>query len=271
MTGRIADGTTLRPRSPTRTSSAGSTGQVREAAVAAGREASAVRVQAAAPAHVGQARSAGLTDALLPALVSNHVADLGNKSPREQLPASLTGPPDRGDRLPAPGRRRLEQRGVVVGDEVTAGSASSESVGGHGAKLHKPRPGGPFSQDDERRRGGPAGGLRPRRASSRRGMAGRQGPDPKVRRVRPAIGRHLRRTKAPRPRPALPAGSGWHERCAAVARRDPSWWEEGNGVRRDAHHRIDGSIAFVLAIRGARDHDRPAAHPVPGEELHDLG
>ncbi|HET9346037.1 MAG TPA: LLM class flavin-dependent oxidoreductase, partial [Candidatus Limnocylindrales bacterium] len=66
-------------------------GQVREAEDAAGRPRGSVKVQAAAPAHVGDLALCRERTRWFPALVSNHVVDLVNKYPREQLPDSLTG------------------------------------------------------------------------------------------------------------------------------------------------------------------------------------
>jgi hypothetical protein len=50
-----------------------------------------VRVQAAAPLHVAPRDAGRERTRWFPALVSNHVVDLVNKYPREQLPDSLTG------------------------------------------------------------------------------------------------------------------------------------------------------------------------------------
>ena len=50
-----------------------------------------MRIQAAAPLHVGPREEARDRTRWFPALVSNHVVDLVNKYPREQLPESLTG------------------------------------------------------------------------------------------------------------------------------------------------------------------------------------
>ena len=66
-------------------------GQLREAEAAAGREAGSVKIQSAAPAHVGPKAEVRERVRWFPALVSNHVVDLVNKYPREQLPESLTG------------------------------------------------------------------------------------------------------------------------------------------------------------------------------------
>jgi alkanesulfonate monooxygenase SsuD/methylene tetrahydromethanopterin reductase-like flavin-dependent oxidoreductase (luciferase family) len=66
-------------------------GIMRGAAEEAGRDPSEIRVQAAAPAHVGPIDECREHVRWFPALVSNHVADLVNKYPREELPESLTG------------------------------------------------------------------------------------------------------------------------------------------------------------------------------------
>jgi probable F420-dependent oxidoreductase len=89
MTGRIADGLILQLADPDLIRWFVS--QVREAEVAAGRAAGSVRVQAAAPAHVGPRELGRERTRWFPALVSNHVVDLVNKYPREQLPEALTG------------------------------------------------------------------------------------------------------------------------------------------------------------------------------------
>jgi alkanesulfonate monooxygenase SsuD/methylene tetrahydromethanopterin reductase-like flavin-dependent oxidoreductase (luciferase family) len=66
-------------------------GQVRDAATAAGRDPSSIRIQAAAAAYVGPRDLGRDRTRWFPALVSNHVVDLVTKYPRDQLPASLTG------------------------------------------------------------------------------------------------------------------------------------------------------------------------------------
>jgi alkanesulfonate monooxygenase SsuD/methylene tetrahydromethanopterin reductase-like flavin-dependent oxidoreductase (luciferase family) len=66
-------------------------GTVRDAAAAAGRDPSSVKVQAAAPAHVGPLEACRERVRWFPALVSNHVVDLVNRYPRDQLPEELTG------------------------------------------------------------------------------------------------------------------------------------------------------------------------------------
>ena len=89
MTGRVADGLILQLADPDLIRWFVS--QLREAEAAAGRPAGSVKVQAAAPAHVGPHELGRDRTRWFPALVSNHVADLVNKYPREQLPEALTG------------------------------------------------------------------------------------------------------------------------------------------------------------------------------------
>lgn len=89
MTGRIADGVILQLADVDLIR--WMAGIVRDAATAAGRDPSEIRVQAAAPAHVGSIEACRERVRWFPALVSNHVVDLVNKYPREQLPESLTG------------------------------------------------------------------------------------------------------------------------------------------------------------------------------------
>jgi probable F420-dependent oxidoreductase len=89
MTGRIADGVILQLADPDLIR--WFVGQVRAAEAAAGRPPGSVKVQAAAPAHVGDLELCRERTRWFPALVSNHVVDLVNKYPREELPESLTG------------------------------------------------------------------------------------------------------------------------------------------------------------------------------------
>ncbi len=89
MTGRVADGLILQLADPDLIS--WFVAQLREAEAAAGRPVGSVRVQAAAPAHVGSRELGRDRTRWFPALVSNHVVDLVNKYPREQLPEALTG------------------------------------------------------------------------------------------------------------------------------------------------------------------------------------
>jgi len=89
MTGRIADGLILQLADPDLIRLFVS--QLREAEASAGRAPGSVRVQAAAPAHVGPREIGRERTRWFPALVSNHVVDLVNRYPREQLPEALTG------------------------------------------------------------------------------------------------------------------------------------------------------------------------------------
>jgi alkanesulfonate monooxygenase SsuD/methylene tetrahydromethanopterin reductase-like flavin-dependent oxidoreductase (luciferase family) len=89
MTGRVADGLILQLADPDLTRWFVS--QLREAEAAAGRPAGSIKVQSAAPAHVGPRELGRDRTRWFPALVSNHVVDLVNKYPREQLPEALTG------------------------------------------------------------------------------------------------------------------------------------------------------------------------------------
>lgn len=89
MTGRVADGVILQLADPDLIR--WFTAQMRDAADGAGRDPSAIMVQAAAPLHVAPRELGRERTRWFPALVSNHVVDLVNKYPREQLPPALTG------------------------------------------------------------------------------------------------------------------------------------------------------------------------------------
>lgn len=89
MAGRVADGVILQLADPDLIR--WFAGQVRDAAMAAGRDPASFRIQAAAPLHLGPRDVGRERTRWFPALVSNHVVDLVNKYPREQLPDSLTG------------------------------------------------------------------------------------------------------------------------------------------------------------------------------------
>ena len=89
MTGRTADGVILQLADPDLIR--WMIGIMRGAAEEVGRDSSQIKVQAAAPAHVGPLDECRDRVRWFPALVSNHVVDLVNKYPREQLPESLTG------------------------------------------------------------------------------------------------------------------------------------------------------------------------------------
>jgi probable F420-dependent oxidoreductase len=134
MTGRVADGLILQLADPDLIG--WFVDQVRAAEAAAGRAVGSVRIQAAAPAHVGDLATCRDRTRWFPALVSNHVVDLVNKYPREQLPESLTGyVRDR------EGYDYLHHAEVgssnagFVGDEVTDRFCVLGSVDDHVAKL----------------------------------------------------------------------------------------------------------------------------------------
>jgi len=88
LTGRIADGAMLQIGDPDLVRWFAS--QVRASAAEAGRDPGSVKVMAAAPAHVGDIADGRDRTRWFPALVSNHVVDLVNKYPREDLPPNLT-------------------------------------------------------------------------------------------------------------------------------------------------------------------------------------
>ena len=89
MTGRTADGVILQLADVDLIK--WMIGIMRDAAAQVGRDPAQIKVQAAAPAHVGPVDECRERVRWFPALVSNHVVDLVNKYPREQLPESLTG------------------------------------------------------------------------------------------------------------------------------------------------------------------------------------
>jgi probable F420-dependent oxidoreductase len=88
LTGRIADGSMLQIGDPDLIRWFVS--QVRDGAVLEGRDPGSVKVMAAAPAHIGDLADGRERTRWFPALVSNHVVDLVNKYPREDLPEELT-------------------------------------------------------------------------------------------------------------------------------------------------------------------------------------
>ncbi len=136
MTGRIADGVILQLADPDLVR--WFVGQVREAEAAAGRTAGSVRVQAAAPAHVGALELCRERTRWFPALVSNHVVDLVNKYPRDQLPETLTGYVR--DRTGYDYLHHAEvgsSNAAFVGDDVTDRFCVIGSVEDHVTKLRE--------------------------------------------------------------------------------------------------------------------------------------
>ena len=136
MTGRIADGVILQLADPDLV--AWFVGQIRAAEVAAGRPPGSVQVQAAAPAHVGDLDVCRERTRWFPALVSNHVVDLVNKYPREELPEALTGYVR--DRTGYDYLHHAEvgsSNAGFVGDDVTDRFCVIGSVADHVAKLRR--------------------------------------------------------------------------------------------------------------------------------------
>ena len=135
MTGRVADGLILQLADPDLIR--WFVGQMREAAEAAGRDPAAIKVQAAAAAYVGPRDVGRERTRWFPALVSNHVVDLVNKYPREELPTSLTGYIR--DREGYDYHHHAEvgsSNAAFVGDEVTDRFCVLGDAGEHVAKLH---------------------------------------------------------------------------------------------------------------------------------------
>jgi probable F420-dependent oxidoreductase len=136
MTGRVADGLILQLADPDLIR--WFVGQVRTAASDAGRDPDSILVQAAAPAHIGPREEGRDRTRWFPALVSNHVVDLVNKYPREQLPESLTGYIR--DREGYDYLHHAEvgsSNAAFVGDEVTDRFCVLGEPAQHVAKLHE--------------------------------------------------------------------------------------------------------------------------------------
>jgi probable F420-dependent oxidoreductase len=134
MTGRVADGIILQLADPDLVR--WFVGQLRDAETAAGRGTGTVKVQAAAPAHVGPRDLGRERTRWFPALVSNHVVDLVNKYPREELPDALTGYIT--DRTGYDYHHHAEvgsSNAAFVGDEVTDRFCVLGSADEHVAKL----------------------------------------------------------------------------------------------------------------------------------------
>ena len=136
MIGRVADGLILQLADPDLIGWL--VGQVRDSEAAAGRAPSSVRIQAAAAAYVGPRDLGRERTRWFPALVSNHVVDLVNKYPREQLPTSLTGYVR--DRTGYDYLHHAEvgsSNAAFVGDEVTDRFCILGSADEHIAKLRE--------------------------------------------------------------------------------------------------------------------------------------
>jgi len=136
MTGRVADGLILQLADPDLIR--WFVGQLRDAARDAGRDPAAIKVQAAAAAYVGARDLGRERTRWFPALVSNHVVDLVNKYPREELPASLTGyVRDRSGYDYLHHAEVGSSNAAFVGDEVTDRFCVLGSAEEHVAKLHE--------------------------------------------------------------------------------------------------------------------------------------
>jgi probable F420-dependent oxidoreductase len=88
LTGRIADGAIIQIADPELIGWCAAL--LREGALAAGRDPTALALMAAAPAHVGRRAEARERVRWFPALVSNHVIDLLNRYDPTTLPVGLT-------------------------------------------------------------------------------------------------------------------------------------------------------------------------------------
>lgn len=136
MTGRVADGVILQLGDPDLVR--WFVGQVRDAEAAAGRARGSVRVQAAAPAHVGPRDEGRERTRWFPALVSNHVVDLVNKYPRDELPEALTGyVRDRSGYDYLHHAEVGSSNAAFVGDEVTDRFCVLGPIDEHVAKLRE--------------------------------------------------------------------------------------------------------------------------------------
>ncbi len=162
LTGRVADGAMLQIGDPDLIRWFVS--QVHASAEESGRDPSAVKVMAAAPAHVGDLADARDRTRWFPALVGNHVVDLVNKYPREDLPPELTAYIR--DREGYDYLHHAEvgsSNASFVTDEIVDRFCLVGSVDQHIARLRELADGrrGPVQPlPDERERGGAAGDLR---------------------------------------------------------------------------------------------------------------
>jgi len=136
MTGRVADGIILQLADVDLIR--WFVGQLRDAEATAGRSPGSVKVQSAAPAHLGPRDDGRERTRWFPALVSNHVVDLVNRYPREQLPDSLIGYVT--DRTGYDYKHHAEvgsSNAAFVGDEVIDRFCVLGDADEHIAKLHE--------------------------------------------------------------------------------------------------------------------------------------
>jgi len=136
LAGRVADGVMLQLADPDLIRLL--VGQVHDAARRAGRDPREIKVMAAAPAHVGPIDLCRDRTRWFPALVSNHVVDLVNRYPRDELPPALTGYIS--DRTGYDYQHHAEvgsANAAFVGDEVTDRFCILGSVEDHRRKLRE--------------------------------------------------------------------------------------------------------------------------------------
>lgn len=136
LAGRVADGIMIQLADPDLVRWL--VGQVHDAARQAGRDPSEIRVMAAAPAHVGDLESCRERTRWFPALVSNHVVDLVNRYPPDELPPTLTGYIR--DREGYDYRHHAEvgsANAAFVGDDVTDRFCILGSPADHVARLRE--------------------------------------------------------------------------------------------------------------------------------------
>ncbi len=256
--------------------------QVRDSAAEAGRDPHAVQVMAAAPAHVGDLADTRDRTRWFPAMVGNHVVDLVNKYPREDLPEELTTYIR--DREGYDYLHHAEvgsDNSTFVSDDIVDRFCLVGSVDQHvGAPAGPCRCGrGPVQPvPHERRRGVAARDLRARDhpgaarrpgrprlnpvASPRHGApAHHQGPssrttvtepgavrDGGVRYLRPPMTRRSLSTGA---RDPATLGAIWRMPMPSLSlrRRDPWWESDGKAARRARRQRtVVSSLAFVAAL-----------------------
>jgi probable F420-dependent oxidoreductase len=136
LAGRVADGIMLQLADPDLIRWFVS--QVHDAARAAGRDPSSIRVMAAAPAHVGDLELCRERTRWFPALVSNHVVDLVRRYPPSELPPALTGYIE--DRTGYDYLHHAEvgsSNAAFVGDDVTDRFCILGSTADHVRKLRE--------------------------------------------------------------------------------------------------------------------------------------
>ena len=136
LAGRIADGIMIQLADPDLIRWFVS--QVHEAARAAGRDPSSIKVMAAAPAHIGPLGLGRERTRWFPALVSNHVVDLVSRYKPADLPAALTGYVR--DRTGYDYHHHAEvgsSNAAFVGDEVTDRFCILGSAEDHVRKLRE--------------------------------------------------------------------------------------------------------------------------------------